>query len=183
MPLCSPSDFLPDHHCSAWTKWKQTWNLKSNVNSNCDSIRIQSQVDCHIHAASSMNQKHLLRFMKKMLRVEPDSLVCLNSQSAQGGQSAQPAQPLTLQQVFEKLGLTIYDLNIDACSDALCFTLHSPLSDTPSSLLIWFYCSTLSFLFHLEIPFSLPFSFRVIFTLSRFHKLFNTCNSLYIQSN
>ncbi len=173
MPLCSPSDFLPDHHCSAWTKWKQTWNLKSNVNSNCDSIRIQSQVDCHIHAASSMNQKHLLRFMKKMLRVEPDSLVCLNSQSAQGGQSAQPAQPLTLQQVFDKLGLTIYDLNIDACSDIL---QTSSFNDTPFSMLC-----LLLFYFTLKFLFSFPFSFIVISGISGFHKILNT--SLYIQSN
>ena len=28
------------------------------------------QVDTHIHAASSMNQKHLLRFIKKSLKTD-----------------------------------------------------------------------------------------------------------------
>ena len=30
------------------------------------------QVDTHVHASSSMNQKHLLRFIKKMIKTEPD---------------------------------------------------------------------------------------------------------------
>ena len=31
---------------------------------------IPTQVDTHIHAASSMNQKHLLRFIKKSLKTD-----------------------------------------------------------------------------------------------------------------
>lgn len=33
------------------------------------------QVDTHIHAASSMNQKHLLRFIKKKIKTEKDTVV------------------------------------------------------------------------------------------------------------
>lgn len=33
------------------------------------------KVDNHIHAASSMNQKHLLRFIKKKLKKESDTVV------------------------------------------------------------------------------------------------------------
>lgn len=38
------------------------------------------KVDTHIHASSSMNQKHLLRFMKKMVKTNPDEHVCKNSE-------------------------------------------------------------------------------------------------------
>ena len=34
------------------------------------------KVDTHIHAASSMNHKHLLRFIKKSLKTEGDRIVC-----------------------------------------------------------------------------------------------------------
>ena len=33
------------------------------------------QVDTHIHSASSMNQKHLLRFIKKKIKTEGDTVV------------------------------------------------------------------------------------------------------------
>lgn len=33
------------------------------------------KVDTHIHAASSMNQKHLLRFIKKKMKTEADVVV------------------------------------------------------------------------------------------------------------
>lgn len=33
------------------------------------------QVDTHIHAASSMNQKHLLRFIKKKMKTEESTVV------------------------------------------------------------------------------------------------------------
>jgi len=48
-------------------------------------------VDTHIHAASSMNQKHLLRFIKKALKTEADTAVC---QSKDG-------KPMTLKEVFQ----------------------------------------------------------------------------------
>ena len=34
------------------------------------------QVDTHVHASSCMNQKHLLRFIKKKMRTFPDEQVC-----------------------------------------------------------------------------------------------------------
>lgn len=34
------------------------------------------KVDTHVHAASCMNQKHLLRFIKKRIRVDADVIVC-----------------------------------------------------------------------------------------------------------
>ena len=33
------------------------------------------QVDTHIHASSCMNQKHLLRFIKKKIKGDPDEVV------------------------------------------------------------------------------------------------------------
>lgn len=35
-----------------------------------------SQVDTHIHASSCMNQKHLLRFIKKTMKTNPKDRVC-----------------------------------------------------------------------------------------------------------
>ena len=49
-----------------------------------------------------MNQKHLLRFIKKKLKNYPDEVVL----SKDGTQ-------LTLSQVFASLNLTAYDLSID----------------------------------------------------------------------
>jgi len=42
----------------------------------CASCLIDWQVDTHVHAASCMNQKHLLRFIKKKMRVHLDDVVC-----------------------------------------------------------------------------------------------------------
>ena len=36
------------------------------------------QVDTHVHAASCMNQKHLLRFIKKMMKKNAEQCVCRN---------------------------------------------------------------------------------------------------------
>jgi len=60
-------------------------------------------VDTHIHAASCMNQKHLLRFIKKAMKTNPDEVVC----SADGGKE------LTLDEVFKSMNLTAYDLSVD----------------------------------------------------------------------
>lgn len=61
------------------------------------------KVDTHIHAASCMNQKHLLRFIKKKLKTNGD-MVCLKDK-VKG--------PLTLNQVFKELNLTTFDLSVD----------------------------------------------------------------------
>ncbi|KAK3106992.1 hypothetical protein FSP39_004575, partial [Pinctada imbricata] len=39
------------------------------------------KVDTHVHASSCMNQKHLLRFIKKMMRTRADDLVCKDRSS------------------------------------------------------------------------------------------------------
>ncbi|XP_023322408.1 AMP deaminase 2 isoform X4 [Eurytemora carolleeae] len=58
------------------------------------------KVDTHIHAASCMNQKHLLRFIKKTLKTDGDEPVCKNGE-------------MTLRDVFESLNVTAYDLTVD----------------------------------------------------------------------
>ena len=61
------------------------------------------KVDTHIHAASSMNQKHLLRFIKKTLRNHKNDNVSVDSSGL----------PMTLGQVFKSLNLSTYDLSVD----------------------------------------------------------------------
>ncbi|KAG6442039.1 hypothetical protein O3G_MSEX002162 [Manduca sexta] len=60
------------------------------------------KVDTHIHAASCMNQKHLLRFIKRTLRQHANEVVAL-----------QNGNPMTLKLVFEEMQLDAYDLNVD----------------------------------------------------------------------
>lgn len=61
------------------------------------------KVDTHIHAASCMNQKHLLRFIKKKIKEDGDVVVCLDRNR----------QEMTLNQVFDEMNLTAYDLTVD----------------------------------------------------------------------
>lgn len=61
------------------------------------------QVDTHIHAASCMNQKHLLRFIKKTLKNHADEVVTCSKSG----------EMMTLAQVFESMNLTTYDLSVD----------------------------------------------------------------------
>ncbi|CAI4225945.1 unnamed protein product [Auanema sp. JU1783] len=60
------------------------------------------KVDTHIHAASSMNQKHLLRFIKKKMKLEADTVVLEKDQT-----------PVTMQEVFKAIGIDAYDLSVD----------------------------------------------------------------------
>ncbi|CAH0594496.1 unnamed protein product [Chrysodeixis includens] len=60
------------------------------------------KVDTHIHAASCMNQKHLLRYIKRTLRAHADEVVALHD-----------GIPQTLRTVFEDMQLEAYDLNVD----------------------------------------------------------------------
>ncbi|EIM81628.1 AMP deaminase [Stereum hirsutum FP-91666 SS1] len=60
------------------------------------------KVDTHVHHSSSMNQKHLLRFIKHKMKHSPKDLVIHRD-----------GHELTLEQVFESLKLTAYDLSID----------------------------------------------------------------------
>jgi len=80
------------------------------------------KVDTHIHAASCMNQKHLLRFIKKALKTEAETGVC----KAKRG-SGKEEYVMTLDEVFQSMNLTAYDLTVDmldvhAVSDLLCVT-------------------------------------------------------------
>lgn len=61
------------------------------------------KVDTHVHAASCMNQKHLLRFIKKTLKSNKDDIVCKDSQG----------KPMSLDQVFKSLNISSYDLSVD----------------------------------------------------------------------
>lgn len=60
------------------------------------------KVDTHIHAASAMNQKHLLRFIKKTLKHNADEVATVTK-----------GEKMTLRQVFESMNLTAYDLTVD----------------------------------------------------------------------
>ncbi|CAD6195609.1 unnamed protein product [Caenorhabditis auriculariae] len=60
------------------------------------------KVDTHIHAASSMNQKHLLRFIKKKIKTEANTVVL-----------EKDGKPVTMMQVFKKMGIDAYDLSVD----------------------------------------------------------------------
>ncbi|XP_039434055.1 AMP deaminase 2 isoform X3 [Culex pipiens pallens] len=60
------------------------------------------KVDTHIHAASCMNQKHLLRFIKKTLKNSADEVVTVTK-----------GAEMTLSQVFQSMNLTTYDLTVD----------------------------------------------------------------------
>ncbi|KAI8978608.1 hypothetical protein BDB01DRAFT_746401 [Pilobolus umbonatus] len=60
------------------------------------------KVDTHVHHSSCMNQKHLLRFIKSKMKRSADDVVIYRDE-----------EYLTLQGVFDSLGLTAYDLSID----------------------------------------------------------------------
>uniref|UniRef100_UPI00398F7952 AMP deaminase 2-like isoform X2 n=1 Tax=Pristiophorus japonicus TaxID=55135 RepID=UPI00398F7952 len=60
------------------------------------------KVDTHIHASSCMNQKHLLRFIKRSMKKYPDEIVHVENGKGQ-----------TLKDVFESMNLTAYDLSVD----------------------------------------------------------------------
>ena len=60
------------------------------------------KMDTHVHHSSSMNAKHLLRFIKSKIKSCSDDVVIFRD-----------GKYLTLKQVFESLNLTAYDLSID----------------------------------------------------------------------
>jgi len=61
------------------------------------------KVDTHIHAAACMNQKHLLRFIKKSYRVDSDRIV-----------HKLHGKEVTMKELFEHLKLSPYDLTVDS---------------------------------------------------------------------
>ncbi|KAM9474916.1 AMP deaminase 2 isoform 1-T1 [Clarias gariepinus] len=60
------------------------------------------KVDTHIHASSCMNQKHLLRFIKRAMKKYPKEIVHVEKGREQ-----------TLMEVFESMNLTAFDLSVD----------------------------------------------------------------------
>ncbi|KAF2836509.1 AMP deaminase [Patellaria atrata CBS 101060] len=60
------------------------------------------KVDTHVHHSACMNQKHLLRFIKSKMKKCPDEVVL-----------ERDGKHLTLQEVFDSIGLNAYDLSID----------------------------------------------------------------------
>ncbi|XP_075332705.1 AMP deaminase 2 isoform X2 [Odontesthes bonariensis] len=60
------------------------------------------KVDTHIHASSCMNQKHLLRFIKRAMKKYPKEIVHMERGKGQ-----------TLMEVFESMNLTAFDLSVD----------------------------------------------------------------------
>ncbi|XP_034065368.1 AMP deaminase 2 isoform X1 [Gymnodraco acuticeps] len=60
------------------------------------------KVDTHIHASSCMNQKHLLRFIKRAMKKFPKEIVHVEKGKGQ-----------TLMEVFESMNLTAFDLSVD----------------------------------------------------------------------
>ena len=60
------------------------------------------KVDTHVHHSACMNQKHLLRFIKSKMKKCPDEVVLFRD-----------GKHLTLEEVFESINLTAYDLSID----------------------------------------------------------------------
>ncbi|XP_036199742.1 AMP deaminase 2 isoform X1 [Myotis myotis] len=60
------------------------------------------KVDTHIHASSCMNQKHLLRFIKRAMKRHLEEIVHVEQGREQ-----------TLREVFQSMNLTAYDLSVD----------------------------------------------------------------------
>lgn len=71
------------------------------------------KVDTHIHHSAAMNAKHLLRFIKKKLKVHGDDVV-----------SVRDGKDRKLKDVFADLGITSTDLSLDklnCCADVTVF--------------------------------------------------------------
>jgi AMP deaminase len=80
-------------------EYKELADMKTVPHRDFYNVR---KVDTHVHHSASMNQKHLLRFIKAKIKRYPDDVVIFRD-----------GAHLTLQQVFESLNLTAYDLSID----------------------------------------------------------------------
>ncbi|GMM34031.1 AMP deaminase [Saccharomycopsis crataegensis] len=80
--------------------YQETASSKKNPHRDFYNVR---KVDTHVHHSACMNQKHLLRFIKKKIRTSRDEKVIYRD-----------GKVLTLNEVFESLNLTAYDLSIDS---------------------------------------------------------------------
>ncbi|KAK9367844.1 hypothetical protein V1509DRAFT_565991 [Lipomyces kononenkoae] len=80
-------------------EYQELADTKRNPHRDFYNVR---KVDTHVHHSACMNQKHLLRFIKSKMKKCPDETVIFRD-----------GKLLTLQEVFESLNLTAYDLSID----------------------------------------------------------------------
>jgi AMP deaminase len=72
------------------------------------------KVDTHVHHSACMNQKHLLRFIKSKMKKCPDEVVMFRD-----------GKHLTLEEVFQSINLTAYDLSIDTLDMHVSFFLST----------------------------------------------------------
>ncbi|KIK69816.1 hypothetical protein GYMLUDRAFT_236289 [Collybiopsis luxurians FD-317 M1] len=84
---------------SLMNEFQELADMKSVPHRDFYNVR---KVDTHVHHSSSMNQKHLLRFIKAKMKRTPHDVVIFRD-----------GQELTLEEVFQSLNLTAYDLSID----------------------------------------------------------------------
>ncbi len=77
------------------------------------------KIDNHVHHSACMNQKHLLRYIKKKIK-QPEAQTELVIE--------RDGKKLTLQQVFDSLNLTAYDLSIDTLDMHAGQTFHRYVS-------------------------------------------------------
>jgi AMP deaminase len=70
------------------------------------------KVDTHVHHSACMNQKHLLRFIKSKMKKCPDEVVLFRD-----------GKHLTLEEVFQSINLTAYDLSIDTLDMHVCYPI------------------------------------------------------------
>ena len=75
------------------------------------------KVDTHVHHSACMNQKHLLRFIKSKMKKCPHEVVMFRD-----------GKELTLQEVFDSIHLSAYDLSIDTLD------MHVSWTDPPDLL-------------------------------------------------
>ena len=83
----------------------ETEEIQANPHRDFYNVR---KVDTHIHHSAAANGKHLLRFIKKKAKKFGHEVVHVEKDRETGEEC-----PLTLLQVFDKLKLKPYDLNID----------------------------------------------------------------------
>ncbi|AOA60911.1 AMP deaminase [Komagataella phaffii CBS 7435] len=84
---------------SLLNEYQETAESKKNPHRDFYNVR---KVDTHVHHSACMNQKHLLRFIKHKIRHHPKEKVIYRD-----------GRVLTLEEVFQSLNLTAYDLSID----------------------------------------------------------------------
>lgn len=107
------------------------------------------QVDTHVHSSSCMNQKHLLRFIKKKIRSSPDEVVIdskgIKLTLAQVCMHAvyQLVWTVFVHKVFEEMNLRAYDLNVDTLDvHAVSYRLFSYNWLPPKNKCAYYYTNT-----------------------------------------